>query len=323
MKLSLSDVKNITLGAISVIEEEGGIAFKRFEGAPLDHYGKSGRSSASVLLDFYTDATKISIDYRISRVGRAFGFFDLYEEDTLTYHFGKEVSEEEGFYLGHFEAPLSSGEKRVRLYMPNLFETNIINLELNDGASLRASEHGKSLLMMGDSITHGYDALFPSLSYANIVAREFNFEMINQAIGGEMFKTVSLPEVSTLTPDYITVAYGTNDWSWSEKTLEQCVENAHAYFKKLRGLYPTSRVFYISPLYRGDEGRITTLGDFFGAVEAFAAVAREYGAEVICGRELIPHSSLMFDDKYLHPNDLGFTQYASMLIKRLKALGVQ
>jgi lysophospholipase L1-like esterase len=137
-----------------------------------------------------------------------------------------------------------------------------------------------------------------------------------------MFRTRGLPETTSLSPDYITVAYGTNDWSWSGKTLDEITENANAYFTKLTSLYPSAEIFYISPLYRGDEGRITTLGDFFGAVERFSEVAKKFGCKVINGRDLIPHSSLMFDDKYLHPNDLGFTQYAKALEKELRKLGV-
>ena len=99
-------------------------------------------------------------------------------------------------------------------------------------------------------------------------------------------------------------------------------EKETLFFKKLRALYPKSKIFYISPLYRGDNKRITTLGDFSGAVKAFSEIAREFGFEVIDGVKLIPHDSAMFEDKYLHPNDLGFTQYASALIKELSGRGL-
>ena len=323
MILSTESIKSITFGAIKVYENEGKTLFSRFEGDPVEYYKTSGRSTASVMLDFYTDSETLSLDYSVhKRIDRNHAYFDLYEDEVMVSHFGKTLEKDESEYTGHFETSLGKGEKRIRLYFPNLFETRIISMSLDDGSTVRRSEKKKKLLMMGDSITHGYDAYFPSLSYANTVAREFDFDMINQAIGGEMFRTKSLPEKTSLAPDYITVAYGTNDWSWSGKTLEECTNNAKEYFEKLVGLYKKSKIFYISPLYRGDEKRITTLGDFFEAVESFSEVARGFGCSVINGRELIPHDSLMFDDKYLHPNDLGFTQYAKALEKELRKLGV-
>jgi len=192
-------------------------------------------------------------------------------------HFGNFISSEEKKTSGHFEASLSKGEKRITLYLPNLWIATLSNITLDEGAFVKKHEKKKKLLMMGDSITHGFDAYFPSLSYANLIAKKFDFDMTNQAIGGEMFKEASLPESSSLTPDYITVAYGTNDWSWSEKTLEECVENARKYFKKLTSLYKSSKIIYISPLYRGDNKRITSVGDLDTAIQSFSSVAREYG----------------------------------------------
>lgn len=323
MKLELESIKKIAFGAISVYEENGEIGFLRFEGEPKEVYGKTGRSTASVMLDFYTDSDTFTFDYSVSRcIDRDHAYFDLYENDVLICHFGETFSKDKIKTTGHFETTLSSGEKRIRLYLPNLFEAKLSNLCLGDGATLKFVEKRGKLLMLGDSITHGFDAYFPSLSYANTIGREFDFDCVNQAIGGEMFRLRILPESSSLSPDYITVAYGTNDWSWSNKTREECVQNARDFFNKLTGLYKNSRIFYISPLYRGDNKRITTVGDFLGAVEEFSKVAREFGCEVINGVNLIPHDSQMFDDKYLHPNDLGFTQYAKSLEKELRKLGV-
>ena len=324
MLLNSVDIRKICFGAIRVFENEGAVCFERFEGDPIKFYGSSGKSTASVMLDFYTDARSLSFDYKnIRSVGRHHAFYDLYENEVLIAHFGNAAEEDTSEIVGSFNTELSAGVKRLRLYLPNLFETRISNLSLDGASYVEPVKKEKKLLMMGDSITHGYDAYFPSLSYANTVAREFNFDMINQAIGGAMFRTESLPETSTLTPDYITVAYGTNDWSWSQKSLSECIDCADAYFKKLRVLYRDARIFYITPLYRGDESRITSVGDFHGASSAFAEVAKRYGAEIIDGRTMIPHHTLMFDDKYLHPNDLGFTQYANALIKKLKELGVK
>ena len=322
--LSINEIRSITFGAIDVFEKDGRAHFSRFEGSAKEHYGRVGTTSSSVILDFITDASAISFNYYATKIiDRSHCFFDVYENGVLIGHVGKFFEGEEQILEGSYTATLSEGKKRITVYLPNLHDGAVSSIELSSASFFERVKKDKSLLMLGDSITHGYDAYFPSLSYANTVIRELDADGINQAIGGEMFKTDILPEAATISPDYITVAYGTNDWSWSGKTLEECVEKEKAFFAKLKGLYPDAKIFYISPLYRGDNHRITTLGDFKGAVKAFSEVAREYGAEVIDGVKLIPHSSLMFEDKYLHPNDLGFTQYANALLKELALLGLK
>ncbi len=321
--LTLSEIRDIAAGAVEIYEENGEYSFLRFEGEAREYYSEVGRSTAGILLDFVTDSDRIAFNYRcIKRVDRSHSFFDIYENGVLIGHSGKCFDEGEKEFSGRFESLLSSGEKRIMIYFPNLAEGRISELDLSEVAYAKRSEKKKSLLMMGDSITHGYDAYYPSLSYANTVARELDCETVNQAVGGEMFTVRCLPSVSSLQPDYITVAYGTNDWSWSHKTLEECRENAVEYFKKLRGLYPESEIFYISPLYRADNSRITEVGDLAGAVRCFSAVAESLGCSVINGEGLIPHHKGMFEDGYLHPNDLGFTQYANALLKELRKRGV-
>lgn len=322
--LSLPEIKNITFGALSVTSINGEFQFERFEGSAKERYVRVGRSTASVVLDFYTDSKNLSFDYHaVKIIDRNHCFFDVYENDVLIAHLGKMLEEGEQEFSGSYSASLSDGRKRIRIYLPNLHEGRISSVCLSDGAYIEPPCNRGTLLMMGDSITHGYDAYFPSLSYANTVIRELDLAGINQAIGGEMFREENLPDKSSFTPDVITVAYGTNDWSWSNKTREECAQNAKRYFSKLRRLYPDARLFYISPLYRGDNGRITTVGDFDGAVKEFSSVAEEFGAEVIDGVKLIPHTPEVFEDKYLHPNDLGFTQYAKALLSELEKRGLK
>ena len=327
VKLSNDTLREISVGSVKIVEEDGLLLFLKYTDSQTAAFGPYRKISpctctTGIKFDFYTNSKNLALAVATE------GKYEIWVDGLLRHY----IVAGEGGNLAvgeRFEAELSDtlgrkkGEYRVTVYFPSHSVGVIKYLELDEGATVRRSEKKKKLLMLGDSITHGYDAIFPSLSYANTLARELDFDMTNQAIGGEMFRLRILPEESSLSPDYITVAYGTNDWSWSGKTLEECVEKEKAFFTKLKGLYPDAKIFYISPLYRGDNHRITTLGDFRGAVKAFSDVAREYGAEVIDGVKLIPHSPLMFEDKYLHPNDLGFTQYANALLKELALLGLK
>ena len=75
------------------------------------------------------------------------------------------------------------------------------------------------MIMFGDSITHGYDALNPSFSYANRLADLLNADFVNKGIGGERFFPTLAQLKDDIEPDYITVAYGTNDWAHSPKEV--------------------------------------------------------------------------------------------------------
>ena len=74
--------------------------------------------------------------------------------------------------------------------------------------------YGKNrLLAFGDSITQGVDVVHPSLAYAPTLARLMDADSRNKGIGGEVFFPALLEEKEDLDPDFVTVAYGSNDWS--------------------------------------------------------------------------------------------------------------
>ena len=62
------------------------------------------------------------------------------------------------------------------------------------------------MLMLGDSITHGYDAISPSNSYASLVADMLDANAINKGIGGEVFWPQFAAMLDNITPEIITVA---------------------------------------------------------------------------------------------------------------------
>ena len=173
------------------------------------------------------------------------------------------------------------------------------------------------MLIFGDSITHGYDASEPQLSYATLMTDALDASAINKAIGGEVF----FPKLATLkddfSPDYITVAYGTNDWSHSPKeTFEQ---NSIAFYRNLSENYPNAKIFMLSPIWRRDRDRVTEVGPFERVEEHFAAIAASLpNVTLISGYDLVPHDSVYFSDEYLHPNDTGFSYYAENLLKKLQ-----
>ena len=217
---------------------------------------------------------------------------------------------------------LPEGTHRVTVYFPNLMRTDIKNVRLM-GVSFAESIVSKmKILCLGDSITQGYDAYHSSLSYVNRLSEALDAEILDQAIGGEIFDKKILDEALPFDPDLITVAYGTNDWA-VQPNKETFLTAAEAFFERIKEIYPDKKIVYISPIWRGDYQRPfgnqdTQVGAFDESVKALQALAKAYDLFVVDGIPLTPHISDFFADQILHPNDLGFGFYAENLLRAMK-----
>jgi len=182
-------------------------------------------------------------------------------------------------------------------------------LELDNGAYIEPVKPGKKLLCYGDSITQGYDALYPSNKYISKLADFLDAEENNKAVAGDIFFPDLLSEKENLDPDYITVAYGTNDWS--KISREEFGEKCTGFFSGLCKNYPDVPVFAISPLWRKDiNDPPRKFGEFCEVERALRQCTKAYeNVTVISGIDLIPHSEHNFGDLRLHPNDGGFDHY--------------
>lgn len=322
MILNLENIKSITKGALSVGEADGRFFFERFTEEQKSFYRQANERSgvrteanASIVLDFYTSSESLAFDIEMDQLNYMVSdsmFVDIWEDDIMIAHIGNHCKK---FLKVSVNLPLSKGEKRVRIYLPSIFRSTLSELTLDDGATIRATG-GRSALILGDSITQGHDVFHPSLSYANTVIRDLELNAVNQAIGGEVFRVGALGSTPLFNPEIITVAYGTNDWV-SGINLDE----ARAYFKKLTELYPTAKIFYISPIWREGGDRVVGGFSFEEACSELKSIAKDAGLILIDGDKIMPHMPKMYGDG-LHPNDFGHTQYSKNLLKALAENGV-
>jgi hypothetical protein len=99
--------------------------------------------------------------------------------------------------------------------------------------------------------------------------------------------------------------------------MEVLKNECAAYLDAVRSLYPHSKVFCISPIWRdGGERRLAT-----GTLDECRAVIIEEAAKRgfvhIDGYSLVPHMNEYYTDG-LHPNDLGFALYGQNLVRQLQ-----
>lgn len=321
MLISQETLRSVTYGALNIRLEDDYYHFYRFNDAQMDYYREKNsgfylksKATAGVNLDFYTDSDNFGFDYKIeSGSSRKFYHFDIYVDGILVHHCGENPM---WIMNGRVDAKIPDGEHQVTLWLPNLSCAMLKNITLDDGASVRPVGRKTSMICWGDSITQGYDAIFPSLAYPNRLAKHFDAEMINQAIGGERFVPGILGTDLGVKPDIITIAYGTNDWSG--RTREEFIEGTDKFLEGIAAQYPESKVFVITPIWRGDNARITKFGTFSDARQYVADKAASLGFSVIDGIELTPHYYEFYSDLRLHPNDLGFGEYTRNLIAAME-----
>ena len=145
-----------------------------------------------------------------------------------------------------------------------------------------------------------------------------------KGIGGEKFFPALLDEKDPFDPDYITVAYGTNDWNSKLISHDTFEANCRAFYSRLSELYPSARIFAIAPIWRLDGNR--TSSGFGAPVTEVYPLMQELckdlpNVTVLDGYSYVPHRKEFFSDLRLHPNDFGFGLYAEALYKEiLKAL---
>ena len=323
MLLNLSDIKKITVGVESIEENDGKFSFFRFRECEANaliekdnpNYYKRAFNSAGVRLSFYTDARTLSFDYEcVSEPARKLGHFDVYVNGVLSYHFGYTDLEE---YKSSFKAELPKGGATVDIYLPWSAKTVLKNLVLRDAGELVPIKREKKILCYGDSITQGFDAEYPSLSYYSRICNMFSADAINKGIAGYQF-TPEFPCAKVdYEPEFITVAYGINDWSKYDKA--EFKRRCTGFFDALTSLYPDTRIFAISPICYLDSYKPTPFGDSAESVDSYIreCVLDKKNLTVLNGWSFTPALAEFYYDCVLHPNDMGFALYAENLYREI------
>ena len=300
--------------------EDGALCTRRFTDFQRDfieaRIPNCPHHHAGMRLDFYTDATALSMDFRYNRVtSRIFYSVDIYEDGVLTYSYTEQnaVDHKHGSFTHTFE---KQGRKRVTVYLPYAIDLAFERIELSGESYIEPyTDYSGYIWMMGDSITHGYDAKYTSQTYASIVMRRLDLDGINQGAAGHVFDPELIDPAlfeGRAQPDIITVAYGTNDWN--TRTREDFCRKVDEFFSRLRECYPDIPLLVITPIFRGAHYTTSKVGSFCFAREYIAEAAKRYpDTYVLDGDKMVPHIYDYFRDVRVHPNDAGFASYGNLV----------
>jgi len=320
MRADFETIKKITVGAVRIWEAPDGFRFSRFtEEEEAGWYtcsqvlGDRCRSLCGIRLDFKTDAKEIAfilsagnkVDVWLNGVyNRTLRCSDLRNEGVT------EVRIPLADQLG---APFA--ETRVTLWLPCHGGGALGFLDAEGATYIRPLEYKHRILFLGDSITQGWNSERESMSFTSRITRFFDADALNCAVGGGYFSTATIGK-NGYTPEAITIAYGTNDfthWESSEELSEHCT----SYLDKVKSLYPNVPIFVITPIIRHDNAE-RKAGRFDWVRKTVAEEATKRGMVVIDGFSLFPTDDYYFAGDGVHPNEAGFAEYALALIPQLQ-----
>lgn len=306
MKLTLEQIKNLTVGAVDIEQTADGIFFYKMQKCQIDAFyvlsdilGFRAKTTTGIRLDFETDSKFLAFDVKS---GAKFEYLiDGVYQGTVAINDSRAKLE--------LAAPC-----RVTLVFPSHDVGVIDNVELSDGASAVRHKFDKKVLFIGDSITQGWNSGIDTLSYAYRTSFALNFDSVIQGVGGAYYHASTFAD-SGFDPDTVIVAYGTND-VWHFGTKDEMAMQLRAYLGLVKETYKQSKIYAISPIWVSGGSEEKRMGNLWECYRFIAEEIEKCGVEHIRGLDLVPHERRYFADD-LHPNKDGFGEYAGKLVKIL------
>lgn len=327
MKLTDDQIKAVTTGVEKIVYEAGRYQFFRFDDRETQVLNHSlVPATAGIQMNFRTDGALLKLKGHTERAleTRSYFAFDIFVNGTLTGCI-QNLSDDDctgnyadiSFATGSFyqEFALGEGQKDIKICFPHSVTAYIESVEITDATYIAPIKKEKTILFYGDSITQGFDALHPSRTYAVMLAQALDAQIINKGLGGAIFDPELVKTTSGIQPDYIVVAYGTNDWNTVD--LDTFRKNAEGFRDGIKNNYPGIPVLVSTPLWRSDwQSTTKKCGAFFNMENTIKEVfENQENITVVSGFDLVPHDENLFGDLSLHPNDKGFAYYVDTLKK--------
>ena len=318
MRLDNETLRQLTIGAVYEEENDEGLSFYKCTPKQIDAWfshseflGNGAGCSTGIRLDFHTNSKNIT--FATPKEGK----YELWIEGVLRHQviFGGDSEIKAGDPVSFSLCDALGAEKEdihVTLHLPSHSRGAISYIELDDGAYARRHEFDMKLLIIGDSITQGWNSVYDSYSYAYHVSRFFNAESVIQGIGGSYFHEDTFDQLP-FEPDAVTIAYGTNDFG-HYATTEEMRAHTGAYLDLIQKEYAGKKIFVISPIWRTPKEK--PMGSFADCRGVVIEEAKKRGLIHIDGLSLMPPFEDLYTDG-LHPNLTGFGIYGVNLCREL------
>lgn len=249
VKLSGSELLPFVFGYLTTAKDNSNyVTFYRFTEKQRQQLLADGKTfvantGAGIRLDIVGGFEHIKIKYRFGTgVSSQSQSFDVYENGVKT----KNVTVPKAKYTSTVEDVLDyqmTKPGRFTLWFPTYASFAIAEIETD--AEFEAAPQGVKVLVHGDSVTQGAFTEQVSEGYIAVMAREFGWDLLNQACSSYTFKKYPRDSFD-FEPEIILVDYGYNDFNAGDVIDAE----AGKFLQEIKDRYPKAQVFVISPAVR-------------------------------------------------------------------------
>ncbi len=321
MKIDLLSNIDYMFGAVGVEETESGFYASRMTHKLMKLYSATeaaeirAMNSSGIRISFISDTSFVAMKLVFGRYSRPIFNTDIVIDGFQRMTFGPPDYCEEFAFSAELDG---KGEKLIEIYLPNLCETTVAGLEIEDGCFVSPFKEERSRwIFIGDSITQGMTVSSPSLTYPAQVAAALNKDFHNIAVGGATMDHKVGRLALEIEWDTVFVAFGVNDFAQNRELVDFAADSE----KMLSQLsMRKDAVIYLitpSPWFGRTEPNELGL-----QLEEYRRTLRIVAADfknvlLIDGTQLVPDAPACFVDN-IHPNDKGMRIFASNLLQKIK-----
>ncbi|WP_430542021.1 GDSL-type esterase/lipase family protein [Streptomyces roseofulvus] len=227
---------------------------------------------------------------------------------------------------GTVDIPLPPGGGTFTLHLPEA-QAPVVRALRAVGGTLSPAPRRPRWLVHGDSITEGWWATRPALSWPAVAGRLLGLDPVNLGYAGGARGELPLAEhLARLPGELITLAFGTNCWAAVPCSAPLLYETTRAFVALVRRGHPDTPLLLLSPVLRPAAEHTgnalgATLTELRAAMEAAVrdlAAAGDRRLAVLPGRDLLTPAHLADG---LHPNDTGHALLGTAVARALRAEG--
>ena len=324
-EVPLEGKKELFHGIVSLKKTPYGVVPSRMTDRLLDFYRSRGgeprliraQGSAGVRLQFRTKAERMALRIKFGPFIRNHFGFDISCDSVPV----KRLIEKTAMEDFSFETELpGNGLRTVIVSFPWQTECTVMSLQLDDVSVVEpVANPGPPIVMLGDSITQGYEVSAPEESYAARTAAGLGREWINLAVGGMTMRGEGTEAALDYPWDTALLAYGVNDCA-GRVPLDEFRQETMRSLKALCGR-SGAKIFMIAPLpwpgCPADHPADRSLQKYR---EILAECAGKFPqAALVDGTILLENDPRFFAEDMIHPNAQGMKRIADRLIPLIRA----
>jgi lysophospholipase L1-like esterase len=213
--------------------------------------------------------------------------------------------------------PLGGPAGTFDLYLPEARSVSVAGLAGVEG-ELTASPPRLRWLAYGDSITQGWSATDPGLTYVGNVARDLELEAVNLGFAGSARGELPVArQIADMPASVISLAFGTNCWTRPPMGSGHVAGVLRDFVATVRSGHRSTPIVVLTPIARPDAEDApnlvgATLKDIRAALESTVLdlMGSDPNLQLVAGASLVRPAQLVDG---IHPDDEGHRAMADCL----------